>query len=46
MLGTDLVFLKDYAFLLLVCAKSLLSYPILCDPMGFSLSGSSAHGIL
>ena len=46
MLSTDLVFLKDYAFLLLVCAKSLLSCPIFCDPVDFSPSGSSVHGIL
>ena len=27
-----------------VCAKSLQSCPTLCDPMGCSLPGSSAHG--
>ena len=46
MLSTDLVFVKDTAFLLLVCAKSLLSCTILCDPMDFSPPGSSVHGIL
>ena len=44
MLSTDLVFLKDSAFLLLVCAKSLLSCTILCDPMDFSPPGSFVHG--
>ena len=29
-----------------VCAKLLQSYLTLCDPMGYSLSGSSVHGIL
>ena len=27
-------------------AKSLQSCPILCDPMDYSLPGSSVHGIL
>ena len=29
-----------------VCMLSLQSCPILCDPMDYSLPGSSAHGIL
>ena len=29
-----------------VCAKSLQSYPTLCDPMDFSPPSSSVHGIL
>ena len=29
-----------------VCAKLLQSYLTLCDPMDYSLSGSSVHGIL
>ena len=29
-----------------VCAKSLQSYPTLCNPMDCSLPGSSVHGIL
>ena len=28
------------------CAKSLQSYPILCNPMDCSPPGSSVHGIL
>ena len=27
-------------------AQSLQSFPILCDPMDYSLPGSSVHGIL
>ena len=27
-------------------AKSLQSYPTLCNPMDYSLQGSSVHGIL
>ena len=30
----------------MMCAKSLLSCPTLCDPMDCSLPGSSVHGIL
>ena len=29
-----------------MCAKSLQSYPTLCDPMDSSPPGSSVHGIL
>ena len=29
-----------------MCAKSLQSYPTLCNPMDCSLLGSSVHGIL
>ena len=29
-----------------VCAKSLPSYPTLCDPLDYGLPGSSVHGIL
>ena len=29
-----------------VRAKSLQSFPTLCDPMDYSLTGSSVHGIL
>ena len=29
-----------------VCARSLQSCPILCDPMEYSPPGSSVHGIL
>ena len=32
--------------LLRVCAMSLQSCPTLCDPMNYSLPGSSVHGIL
>ena len=28
------------------CAKSLQPCPMLCDPIDYSLPGSSAHGIL
>ena len=33
------------SFLQVRCAKSLQSYPILCDPMNCSLPDSSVHGI-
>ena len=29
-----------------MCAKSLQSYPTLCDPLNYSLPGFSVHGIL
>ena len=31
---------------IVVCAKSLQSYPTLCDPMDCNPPGSSVHGIL
>ena len=31
---------------LAMCAEPLQLRPTLCDPMGFSLPGSSVHGIL
>ena len=39
---------KQFRFVLGICmpAKSLQSYPILCDPMDYSPPGSSVHGIL
>ena len=37
------VFLKNA---MLYCAKNLWSCPTLCDPMDYSLPGSSVHGIL
>ena len=36
----------EYRSLLCVHAKSLQSCPTLCNPMNFSLPGSSVHGIL
>ena len=38
--------LKNQVDILLCCAKSLQSCPTLCDPMDYSLPGSSVHGIL
>ena len=35
-----------YVLPLCVCAKSLQSWPTLCNPMNCSLPGSSVHGIL
>ena len=37
--------LRDY-FLGHACVLSCLSCPTLCDPMDYSLPGSSVHGIL
>ena len=34
-----------YLIYILVCMKSLQSYPTLCDPMDCSPPGSSVHGI-
>ena len=38
--------IDDVDWLCVLCAKSLQSCPCLCDPMGYSLPGSSVHGIL
>ena len=34
------------SFLIVLCAKSLQSCPTLCNPMDYSLLGSSVHDIL
>ena len=38
----------EHIFVILICmlARLLQSCPILCDPMDYSLPGSSVHGIL
>ena len=36
----------DLILLLLICAKSLQSYPTFCNPMDWDPPGSSVHGIL
>ena len=36
----------SYRVVLVMCAESLQLRPTLCDPMDFSLPGSSVHGIL
>ena len=40
------LFLCDPYALLCVHAKSLQLWPTLCDPLDYSLPGSSVHGIL
>ena len=39
-------YLSSYCMSRCVRAKSLLLCPTLCDPLHYSLSGSSVHGIL
>ena len=40
------IYSGDFTWGLCVCAKSLQSCPTLCDPMDYSLPGSSVHWIL
>ena len=42
----SLIFYMVYYLILVLCAKLLLSCPILCHPMDCSPSGSSVHAIL
>ena len=40
------IYKEDFGQFLLVCAKSLQSYLIFCNPIDCSPPGSSVHGIL